>query len=295
MTDDGGAIEVGPRQLWRALEPVHALAYFAPEVPAAFDGAGLRGFWRGYFAGRAAPMGRVGAGPVVAACFGFAPAFVARAVPVVWDVLPPEVAVATRQAGVDAALRRILGPSVDDPGLARAVELLRLAFPDDAAEPRALYAANLALGWPDEPHLALWHGATLLREHRGDGHVALLVSSGLHPCEAHLLRVAATDVDPASIRPHRGWPDEVWDAAARNLGERGLVDGIGRATEVGAAVHAELEERTDELAMAPVLRLGLEAGAELLALLAPVVAAVDAAGDVPYPNPVGLPAPDATG
>lgn len=290
MTDVDG-IEVGPRQLWHALEPVHALAYFAPEVPAAFEAAGLRGFWRSYLAGRTAPMGRVEAGPAVAALFGFAPAFVARALPSVWDVLEPADALAARATGIDASLRRVLGPLVDGDEVGRAVELLQVAFPDDAVEPRPLYAANLALGWPDEPHLALWHGATLLREHRGDGHVALLVSSGLHPCEAHLLRVAATGVDPASIRPHRGWDDDVWDAAARNLGERGLVDGIGVATELGAAVHAELEERTDELAVAPVLRLGLDGGAELLAALAPVAGAVHAAGDLPYPNPVGLPPP----
>ena len=287
-------VVVGPRELWRALEPVHAVVHFAPEVPATFEAVGLRGFWRSYFAARVAPMGRVTAGPATAALFGFAPGFVARAVPAIWDVVPPEEALAARLAGVDVALRRLLGPLVDGPEVARAAELLREALPDDAVEPRPLYAANLALPWPEEPHLALWHGATVWREHRGDGHVALLVSSGLHPCEAHLLRVAATGVDPASIRPHRGWDDDVWDAAARNLGERGLVDGIGQATPTGAAVHAELEERTDELAVAPVLRLGAEGGAELLGALAPVVAAVDAAGAVPYPNPMGLPAPEAS-
>ena len=67
------------RHLWQLYEPLHAVTYFAPEARAAFVGAGLRGFWRGYFAGRAAPLGAVPAAPVTALFYSFAPAMVARA------------------------------------------------------------------------------------------------------------------------------------------------------------------------------------------------------------------------
>lgn len=85
--------------MWTLFEPIHAVTYFAPEARAAFEEAGLRGFWRGYFAGRAAPLGPTGAAVVTASFFNFAPAFVARAIPAVWDLIAPEDALATRLAG----------------------------------------------------------------------------------------------------------------------------------------------------------------------------------------------------
>jgi len=69
------------RRLWRLAEPLHAIVYFASEAHRALEEVGLRGFWRGYFAGRAAPMGAVGAGVVTASFLGFHPAFVAERSP----------------------------------------------------------------------------------------------------------------------------------------------------------------------------------------------------------------------
>ncbi len=64
------------RRMWTLFEPVHVVSYFAAPAKGAFEQAGLRGFWRGYFAGRAAPIGPVGAAPVIAAFFSFAPSMV---------------------------------------------------------------------------------------------------------------------------------------------------------------------------------------------------------------------------
>ena len=87
------------RSMWTLFEPIHAVTYFTPESRSAFEQAGLRGFWRGYFAGRAAPLGPVGAAVVTASFFGFAPALVARAIPGVWDLISPADALRTRLAG----------------------------------------------------------------------------------------------------------------------------------------------------------------------------------------------------
>src|SRR5437868_3965299 len=174
------------RAMWALYEPIHAVAYFAPEALAALESAGLRGFWRGYFAGRAAPLGAVGAGVVTATFYGFHPDFVARAVPSIWDLASPAAVLDARLAGIDAAL----GPLLAGHDVSPAVERLRRALDGSDAAGRPLYAANAELTWPTDPHLALWHACTLIREHRGDGHVAALVGAGVDGCAAHLLRVA---------------------------------------------------------------------------------------------------------
>ncbi|MDQ1382121.1 MAG: hypothetical protein QOJ71_2840, partial [Actinomycetota bacterium] len=147
------------RALWQCVEPYHAVMYFTDEARAAFETIGLRGFWRGYFAGRAAPLGAVQPGPVVAIFYGFHPDFVARAIPEVWDIVSPEAAIAAREKGAGNALTQRL--DVQDPAIARAARLVLQAT--DGCDPfaRALFAANHDLEWPRTPHIALWHGCTL--------------------------------------------------------------------------------------------------------------------------------------
>jgi hypothetical protein len=289
------------RDMWALFEPVHMVTYFAPEARAAFEQAGLRGFWRGYFAGRAAPMGPLTAPPVISAFFVFAPAMVSRALPSVWDLAPPAAVLRARQAGAVAGLRGLLGLSADEPAPA-ALSAAAGQLADAAAglEPdgRVLTAANLALPVPDEPVARLWHAATLLREHRGDGHVATLVAADLTGCEALVLRAAvdaaaAGHVLPAWPREQaqagRGWTDEEWNGAAARLAERGLADESGAATPAGIAVHREVESATDRAAARTWARLGADRTAELARLLRPIAGAC--AAFLPSPNPVGLPVP----
>src|SRR5437660_1400620 len=191
--------------MWRALEPYHAVTYFTEESRQAFNDVGLRGFWMGYFAGRAAPMGPVGPGVVVATFFGFRHSMVARALPDAWTFASASDVLAARLAGVDAALRRLLGDAVGNSAVAEAAGLGRAAA--EAADPagRPIFAANADLPWPAEPHLVLWQAATLLREHRGDGHVVALTGAGLDGCESHVSMVAAGVLSREVLQPNRGW------------------------------------------------------------------------------------------
>ena len=269
------------RRMWTLIEPVHAVTYFTPEARAAFEAAGLRGFWRGYFAGRAAPLGPIGAGPVGAMFFGFAPAMVRRALPDVWDRATPAAALAARLAGARAALSRVL-PATD---LTEANALLHRAAGGAGCAGRPLAAANAGLPWPADPVGALWHAATVLREHRGDGHVAALLVAGLDGAESLVWR-AALDSSREVLQPPRGWTDQEWAAAAGRLTGRGwLADGV--ATAQARAALETVERQTDALAAGPWQALGEAGTARLAELLAPVAAA--ARGLLPYPNPIGLP------
>lgn len=272
------------RRLWQLVEPIHAVTYFASESHAAFEAAGLRGFWRGYFAGRAAPLGEAGAGAVTVTFYGFHPSFVARAVPGIWAAVSPSAAIDARRRGVDGALRRILGADVDGPAVVAAAARAREAAEACTPGGRPLFAANAELGWPAEPHLVLWHAATLLREHRGDGHVAALVAAGVDPCEAHVSQVAASGASPDTIQPYRGWSEEYWAGATERLRSRGWLDARGALTPAGLAGRAAIEDETDELAAAPV--------EGLLDLLAPITARILDSDTIPYPNPMGVPRPE---
>jgi hypothetical protein len=278
------------RALWQCVEPYHAITYFADEARAAFEAIGLRGFWRGYFAGRAAPLGEVQPGAVVALFYGFHPDFVARAIPGVWEIATPETVIAAREEGAGNALSSRL--DVQDPAIVRAARLVLQAT--DGCDPfgRALFAANHDLEWPRTPHVALWHGCTLLREHRGDGHVASLYAADVDPCEAHVLRLAVTGVGRESIAPYRGWGDDDWAAAADRLTERGWLTESGTTTLAGADAHAAIEADTDRMAEGPVRALGEDGLAELLAIMRPLAAVLAASGAIPFPNPIGVPPVD---
>ncbi len=292
------------RRMWALFEPVHVISYFADEPRQAFEQAGLRGFWRGYFAGRAAPIGLTGAAPVVAAFFSFAPGMVARAVPGVWDLISPADAMAVRQAGAVAALRRLLdvpdGTAAPAP-IAAAADRLAGLTTDLSWAGRTLGAANAALPVPAEPLARLWHAATVLREHRGDGHIAALVAANLDAPEALALRagvdLAANGAHShvsagwgrAQMQPARGWTDEEWDAAIARLGGRGLLHPDGTATQAGTELHRNIERATDVAAARPWASLAESERDELADLLLPIARACAAV--LPVPNPVGVPVP----
>jgi hypothetical protein len=301
MTDTTD-IAATARRMWALFEPVHVISYFAPQARDAFERAGLRGFWRGYFAGRAAPVGLTGAAPIVASFFSFAPAMVGKALPGVWDLITPRDALAVRQAGAVAALRGLLaledGEPVPPPVVAAGDRLAEATADLDWAG-RALGAANAALPVPAEPLGRLWHAATVLREHRGDGHVAALVAADLDAPEALALRAGVDRSSDGShvlagwpreqMQPARGWTDEQWDAAAARLSDRGLLQADGAATAAGVALHRDIEHATDVAAARPWTALGGGQLEELADLLLPVTIACAAV--LPVPNPIGVPAP----
>lgn len=274
------------RTLWKLVEPVHAVTYFSPEPLAALRAAGYRGFWMGYFAGRAAPLGAASAELVHATFHNFAFAHVTRALPDAWSFAPPEAALDARREGCAATLTRHLGTGATE--LGPVADLATRAAVAAPMEGRALYAANRALPVPDEPVARLWHAATLLREHRGDGHVAALTAAGIGGREAHVLHAVATGTPASVYETARGFDDVEWTAVLDALRERGLVDGAGGLSDEGRATKRRVEEQTDDLAASALDPLGDEEVAELLALLRPVAAAVVAAGEIPAKSPMGL-------
>lgn len=273
------------RTMWTLFEPVHAVTYFAPEARTAYEGAGLRGFWRGYFAGRAAPLGAVGPGQVYATFFCFHRAMVERAVPDVWARADRAGILDARLAGARHALAGVLDKMPPEIVAEAAVLLRRAATAADVAG-RTLAAANADLPWPDDPLGVLWQAATILREHRGDGHVAALLAAGLDGIETLVWR-AALDNRREVLQPSRGWSDDEWAAAGERLTARGWLTADGHATPAAAAARDEIERTTDELAAGPWQRLGPEAVARLVTLLHPVAEA--ARTYLPFPNPIGLP------
>jgi hypothetical protein len=276
------------RRLWATLETLHDVTYFAPGVRAAGIALGLRGFWMTYFAFRAAPLGPVPAGPVVAAFAGFCPAVVAKALPDSWSRTTPQACLEARAAVSVAALREV---GADPAACERAAGLLEPVVA--AADPtgRPLFAANAALDLPGDGLGRLWQLATTLREHRGDGHIAALVTEGITGLEAHLLQIADGRFPSAVIRQARGWPDEDWAAAAGALRGRGLLapDTTPVLTAAGRTVLETIEERTDERAWTGGLsRLGEQGAEQVIELLRPSVRALVASGMLPTANPAGL-------
>lgn len=276
------------RRLHRSIEPYHALIYFAPE---AIDGAkalGLKGYWMGYFATRAAPMGPVAPAVVTATFYNFKPAVVERAIPDAWSFASPEACLALRYDAASAALRRLLGDEVvGSDAVKEAAELALEAAAACDTVGRTLAAAWQAVPVPTEPHLALWHAATVLREHRGDGHLAALVDAELDGCQVHVTFAGTGQIGREVLQGTRGWSDDEWDAAVAGLEARGWVDGGGTLTAEGAARRQAIEDRTDELALAPYRALGDERTARLHELTRPLAVAIAEAGGVPNPNPTG--------
>ncbi|MFI8323285.1 hypothetical protein [Streptomyces sp. NPDC085529] len=273
------------RQMWHLLEPLHALHYYAPE---AFEEAAALGYdtgerWPAYFAWRAAPLGLVGPDRVASAFYSFSPAMVARYVPAAWETATPGAVLAARLRGVDRSYRGLL----DVTGLDEAAGLARRAAEAAGTAGRPLAAAHAELDWADAPHLVLWQAATLLREHRGDGHVAALLAAGLDPVEA-LVSFAAVGAAPESVFASRGWSEEEWAAARERLAGRGLVDAEGAATPAGRELRAEVERRTDELAAAPWAALGPDATARLAELLGGPWLAAIGSGLLPSENTLGI-------
>ena len=279
------------RQQWGTLEPFHAMIYFAPEANEAYAAAGLKGGWMGYFASRAGALGPVPAEVVTATFYNFAPAMVARAIPDAWSFSRPEAVLAARLAAADTALRRMLGDEVvASPGMAEAADLARRAAEACEVQGRPLFAGHASLPWPDPPHLQLWHAATLLREHRGDGHVAALLAEGVGGLEALLLMVGAGVMPRSVMQPARGWTDDEWETAESGLRRRGLLDETGSLTEAGQELRRSIEDRTDRSAARPYAQLGVDGTTRLRALVRPFSVRITEQG-FPIPNPVGAPAP----
>jgi hypothetical protein len=276
------------RKLARTANPYPSIVFLAPEAAAAYAAAGLREGRMGYFAGRAAPMGAVTAEVVIATFYSFQPALIRSVIPAAWSLASPAVILEHRLAAVDAALRRVLGDEVlSGPQVKEAARLARAAAEVCRPEGRPLFAGHMSLPWPGQAHLELWHALTLLREHRGDGHLIALQSAGYSGCDAMVMTKAIGEV-PAAFVATRAWSDEQWAESADSLRSRGLIDGDEVATQAGRAHREAVEHQTDLLALGPLDGLGERNCLKLRELVRPMSVTIVNSGTWPAAGPSGL-------
>ena len=271
-------MEPVPRRMYRLVEPIHLVTYFAHEPTDALMALGYRNYWDGYFAGRAAPLGRVPAEVVHATFYNFADGEASRHIPRVWHTATPEDALAARERGSVAALRRILDDLADAPTLARAAQLATKAATGAPMEGRVLYAALRALPLPEEPVARLWHAATLLREHRGDGHIAALIAEGIGGTEAHVLHALSEGIPAEKFGRVHHLPALRLATVVDGMRVRGLIEASGWLSDAGRESKQRIESLTDELAAPAYNSLTPTELDQLIKDLEPISAALDAAG-----------------
>jgi len=272
------------RKTWRTVEPLHGMVYFAPEAAESYRKLGLEG-QSGYFASRSAPMGAVSAGTVVATFFNFRPSLVHESMDGVWAQVAPADVLDARLEAAGGALRRMLGAEADSDDVAAAADLATAAAlrAGESTEGRPLFAGHAELPWPDAPLERLWHAQTLLREFRGDGHIALLV-----PPRARRYRGPghargpppscrwACCGPPADGPTRSGRRQQFGSATGAGSARRPTPDHLSLSDE-GAAVRQDIEEATDRLSVVAYEAIGEEGCDALRGLVRPFSRAVVAA------------------
>ena len=274
------------KRLHRTAEPIHGMIYFTPHGTDAYAKVGITHPRMAYFASRSAAMGPVPAETVIATFFNFSPAIVRHVIPAAWDVASPAQVLAARLEAVDRSLRQAWGDDIDGSQVREAAELARQAAERATSLPqgRPLFAGHAALPWPDAPHLVLWHAQTLLREYRGDGHVALLLTEGLDGLGALITHAATGSIPAEALRTTRAWSEGEWADGVERVRLMGwLADGPELSlSRAGQRRRQSIEDRTDELAVYPYEAIGEEGCARLRELTRPLSAAVMAA-DLGFP------------
>ena len=267
-------------------ETIHGMIYFSPLARAAYAGIGITDQRMGYFASRSAAMGPVAAEVTIATFFNFHPRAVTRVIPQAWEIAAPESILGARLEAVDRTLRQAWGDNVDGAEVAEAADLARSAAERAATRPqgRPLFAGHASLPWASEAHLVLWQAQTLLREYRGDGHVALLMSEGLDGVEALIVHAATGDVPGATLQAMREWNDDEWADGVARVRSRGWLEaGEELSLSPSGREHRQsVEDRTDALAAFPYEAIG-EDGCERLRSLAVPLSKAIIAGDVGFP------------
>jgi hypothetical protein len=273
------------RTFWRAVEAIHDVVYFAPDVRERYEAVGLKGYWMGYVASRSAALGTPTPTLVTALFHGFAPAMIHRALPDAWALAHRDDVLATRtRLATD-----VLTPLVEDLDVPRIARDLSLLVDGLDFSGRPLAAAHRDLPAPQDDVARLWWAATVAREYRGDSHVAVLTAAGLDGAAANALAVAAGLV-PAEQRTSRGWSEDEWAAAVGRLGTRGWVDVSGSLTDTGRAARSQVEDTTDRVAAGGFDREATARAITVEDSVAALARRLAETGAVTYPNPTGVPA-----
>ena len=255
------------RRVWDVVEPIAANAYFAPEVHGALESLGFGGGNLGpngihypdgpaYFTSRGGCLGQV-SGHVIAAAFGvFKREMVVMVTDIGWSIAGVDDVLAARERGAVASLERMLGAEPE--GLGWATDVLKRMADAGPGEGRHLYSGLVSLGSPDSPMGAFWRAADIVREHRGDSHIAAWINLDLDACEIGLL------TDPWRGQPlkswvrSRAWTDDELDAGCDRLRSRGYLDG-DELTDAGRRLREQIEDATDVQEARMVAALGDDA------------------------------------
>jgi hypothetical protein len=267
------------RRMFELVEPIGVIPYSADEPNEAMFALGFTNYWDTYFAGRAAPLGLAAPEVVDALFYNFAPGEVARHIPKVWRTTTPEAAIAARRTGCVKALRRILGDRIDSPAFPRTADLLTKAATSAPVEGRPMYAALRAVPVPDDAVARLFHAASLLREHRGDGHIAALMIEDIGRLEAHVLLALDMGLPAEKFGRIHHLPAAQIAAVVDGMRARGLIGDDGWLSQRGHAVKRRVEALTDDLAAKPYESLAPDELDELMAGLAPLATLLLAAQD----------------
>lgn len=272
------------RQFWQGIEVIHDVVYFGDDIRERFDAIGLKGWWMAYFAQRSAALGTPDPKTVTALFHGFAPRLVERALPDAWSLADRDEILATRLTMAVDRLTPCIDPTAVDADIARLAKDLEAIVDGLDFAGRALAASHANLPRPNDPIERLWWAATVLREYRGDSHVAILVAAGLDGAAANALAVADGRA-PVTQQQARGWDDDEWMAAYEHLRRRAWTTEYGEITDAGKAARAQIEDATDRVSSAS---FDEEMQARAITTEHPLVdlaRAINSAGAVPFPNP----------
>lgn len=267
-------MDLRTRTLRNVCEPIGANVYFAPEANQAYSALGLD-YMNGYFCSRGASLGRP-PGLVVASAFGvFNPEVVSAAVDNGWAKTTPEALLQARYDGATASLRRLLG-TPEPAKVARAVELMLRGLAVAAPAGHPIYAGLRALPFPDEPIGQLWRCCDMVREHRGDSHIAVWTRAGVTPVEIQLMMELVMGIPLKSFSRTRGWSLEQMDEALDAMRTRGWLEGDA-FTEQGRAFRETIESDTDDMETPIVEAIGADFD-ELIDILRPWARTIVEAG-----------------
>jgi hypothetical protein len=265
------------RNVHMAINMAHRFVYFVPEAAEEYARLGVTGFG-GYFASRVAPMGAVPDEVILATFYNFSERAVSSAnIGAVWATTTPVSLQQARFRAVRRALDRV-GVDMSTEQTAEARALIDPVVNGLSLAGKPLAAANMSVSVPEDQLVALWQQVTIIREWRGDVHIALLIANDIGPCECMVLQVGTGRFPLGAAQASRQWNEQEWTQAIATLRARGWVDANGAMTPVGIEAREHLELETDRLCAAMWLPIGDVGATRLTELLNPIHAEMVAAG-----------------
>jgi hypothetical protein len=269
------------RNLWRVTEPYHQLSYRSPEAEEEYVALGLDRPELRYFGSRLAALGPIGLHTATAVLYGFAPSYIAKAIPELWSIAEPKDISRARLTGAQRTLQRVIGDATESQDMTKAAALARAFVDATDFAGRPVGAAHADLPWPDSPAMVLWHACTTLREHRGDAHWAATSAEGIDPVECHILHAADGAMPADLLQRVSGWNDQAWGTAVDRLRSRSLLASDALSlTSSGATIKARIEDATDRAAAAALWKVGSDSVELLTRLMRPWVDQIMGSGVV---------------